>query len=95
MQVYGRLRNYYKGSLSEARLEHVDIDITVEFMNNFLWNITKAWKKGDLHQRKVLTGSIFPKNVVYEYPGFRTEELGTAFKYLRHEQTTPQTLGVT
>lgn len=84
-----------KSLKSESKLEKVDIDIVVEFMNNFLWNITKAWQEGTLEQRKILNGSIFPKNVIYQYPGFRTTELGSVFRLLKQFQAQPQNIGVT
>ncbi|MBI3620156.1 recombinase family protein [Candidatus Roizmanbacteria bacterium] len=55
---------------SEAKLDKIDIDIVVNFMKSFLWNLGKAWKEGSLQQRKAITGSIFPQNVVYCYPKF-------------------------
>lgn len=68
---------------SEAKLQEIDIDILVNFMNNFLWNVGKAWEAGTLEERKLLTGSIFPKNISYLYPGFRTAELGLSFKLIK------------
>lgn len=78
-----------KSTLSESKLDKIDIDVIVTFMNSFLWNISKAWKEGSLSQRKILTGSIYPKNVIYDYPGFRTTELGPCFKLIRQLATTP------
>lgn len=67
---------------SEAKLQEIDIDILVNFMNNFLWNLDKAWTVGTLEEQKMLTSSIFPKNLTYHYPGFRTEQLGRSYKLI-------------
>ncbi len=68
---------------SEASLENVDIDVIVNFMNNFLCNIHKAWIEGSLQQKKLLLGSIFPKNITYGNGGFRTAELGLPFNVIK------------
>lgn len=80
---------------SESKLEKIDIDTVVEFMNSFLWNLVKAWREGDLNQRKTLTGSIFPKNVIFENNKFRTTELGPCFKLIQQFRHNPTSLGVT
>lgn len=72
---------------NEANLEKIDIDVIVNFMNTFLCNISKAWEHGNLSQRKVLLGSIFPKNIVFDYHGFRTAELGLPFKLIQEFNT--------
>lgn len=79
---------------SEAKLQKVDIDILVNFMNNFLWNLDKAWKEGTLEERKMLTSSIFPKNLEYHYPGFRTDHLGRSFKLIEGLKGTNPSLWV-
>lgn len=84
-----------KSQKSEAKLQEVDIDIVVNFMNDFLWNVDKAWLEGSLQQRRVLLGSIFPKNVVYTYPGFRTDALSPCFKLIKQFETVDPSLWVT
>lgn len=79
---------------SEAILQEVDIDILVNFMNNFLWNIDKAWAGGTIEERKLLTGSIYPKKIIYGYPGFRTTQLGRSFKLIKQFEDTPPSLWV-
>jgi len=68
---------------SEAKLQEIDIDILVNFMNSFLWNIDKAWQVGTLEERKLLTGSIYPEKITYQYPGFRTTRLGCSFNLFK------------
>lgn len=80
---------------SEAKLQEIDIDILVNFMNNFLWNLDKAWKIGTLEEQKMLTSSIFPKNVTYYYPGFRTAQLGRSYKLIKQYEGTRPSLWVT
>ncbi len=83
-----------RSSLSEAKLQKIDIDIVANFMNNFLWNLAKAWQEGTLSQRKILTGSIYPKNVIYDFPRFRTTDLGPCFKLISQFKNTPPSLWV-
>lgn len=80
---------------SEAELQEVDIDILVRFMNNFLWNIDKAWIEGSLDERRFLLGSIFPENVIYQYPGFRTTKLSPSFALIQQFKTIHTPLWVT
>lgn len=79
---------------SEAKLQEIDIDILVNFMNNFLWNVDKAWQEGTLEERKLLTGSIYPENITYEYPGFRTTKLGCSFGLIKQLEGTKPSLWV-
>lgn len=80
---------------SEAKLQEVDIDILINFMNNFLWNVGKAWQEGTLQERKLLTGSIYPEKIIYEYPGFRTTKLGYPFNLIKQFSGTHTPLWVT
>ena len=80
---------------SEAKLQEIDIDILVNFMNNFLWNLDKAWKVGTLEEQKMLTSSIFPKNLTYHYPGFRTDQLGRSYKLINDFEGANPSLWVT
>jgi hypothetical protein len=79
---------------SEAKLQEIDIDTLVNFMNNFLWNVDKAWQEGTLEERKLLTGSIYPENITYEYPGFRTTKLGCSFGLIKQLEGTKPSLWV-
>ncbi len=80
---------------SEAKLQEVDIDILINFMNSFLWNVSKAWQEGTLEERKLLTGSIYPEKLIYEYPGFRTTKLGCSFGLIEQFGGTHPSLWVT
>lgn len=79
----------------EAKLQTIDIDIIVNFMDNFLWNMDKAWREGTIHQRKLLTGSIFPKKLTFTNGEFRTAELGPCFKLIKQFRDTPISSWVT
>jgi len=79
---------------SEAKLQEIDIDILVNFMNNFLWNIDKAWQEGTMEERKLLTGSIYPEKLTYQYPGFRTTRLGCSFNLIKQFEGTNPSLWV-
>ncbi len=83
-----------KSISSEANLEQLDIDTVVNFMNDLLWNLGKAWREGTLLQRKKLSGSIFPKKVYFKNGEFRTEEIGLAYKAIGQFATTPSSLRV-
>ncbi|MDD5147343.1 MAG: hypothetical protein PHV63_02235 [Candidatus Daviesbacteria bacterium] len=83
-----------KSVKSEAKLQEIDIEVVVTFMKGLLGNITSAWVEGTLEQRKALSGSIFPKNVTYTYPGFRTEDLGLPFKLIKRIEQGHTSLGV-
>ncbi|KKR52181.1 MAG: Site-specific recombinase [Candidatus Woesebacteria bacterium GW2011_GWA1_40_43] len=78
-----------KSNNNEAHLQKIDIKIVTKFMNNFLWNLDKAWKEGTLNQRKLLTGSIYPENVIFENNKFRTTKLSQSFELIRQLSTTP------
>jgi site-specific DNA recombinase len=78
-----------KSNNNEAHLQKIDIKIVTKFMNNFLWNLDKAWKEGNLNQRKLLTGSIYPENVIFENDKFRTTKISQSFELIRHLSTTP------
>lgn len=84
-----------KAIKSEAKLQEIDIDTLANFMNNFLWNIGKAWQEGTLEERKMLTGSIFPENLIYDFPGFRTAKLGRSFGLMQQFEGTKPSLWVT
>ncbi|MEK7095637.1 MAG: recombinase family protein [Patescibacteria group bacterium] len=75
--------------MSESKLSVVDIDVVVEFMKNFLWNIDKAWLDANLMQRKALLGSIYPENLIYENGRFRTTKLGPCFEIMQSLSTLP------
>ncbi len=80
---------------SEAKLQKIDIDILVNFMNNFLWNLDKAWTQSkDLFEKKTLVSSIFPQNIIYQYPGFRTEYLSQSFEIIKRLEGTKKSLWV-
>ncbi len=74
---------------NEAKMEQIDIDVVVNFMNNYLWDLPKAWKEGQLFQKKKLSGSIFPKNVVFDGKEFRTAEIGLAYERMNQLAATP------
>ena len=78
---------------SEAKIQEIDIDILVNFMNNFLWNIDKAWQEGKMEERKLLTGSIYPEKITYQYPGFRTTRLGCSFNLFKQFEGTNPAMG--
>lgn len=78
-----------KSSISEIKLQGIDIDVIVNFMSNFLWNLDKAWIEGNLNQRKLLTGSIYPQNLIFDNGKFRTIKLGPAFEIIKRFSTTP------
>lgn len=71
------------------KLSSIDIQVVVEFTKNFLWNFDKAWINGNLNQRKMLTGSIFPQNLIYEKGEFRTAKLGPCFEIMQGLSTLP------
>ncbi len=77
-----------KISKSETELDEIDIDTIVNFMNNFLANIHKAWIDGNLYQKRVLFGSIFPKNITYTKEGYRTTEIGLPFRLISELEDT-------
>lgn len=78
-----------KSLKSEATLAQIDIEIVANFMKAFLSNPDKAWKEGTLAQRKALTGSMFPKNVIFDKGKFRTEALGPAYSFFSQFSTNP------
>lgn len=57
--------------------------------------LLSPWKEGDLNQRKTLTGSIFPKNLIFENNHFRTTGLGPCFNLIQQLQRGSTSLGVT
>lgn len=80
---------------AQVDLQSIDIEVLVKFMNNFLWNIDKAWLDGSLEERRFLLGSIFPDNVIYDYTGFRTNRLSPSFALMQQFKTTYTPLWVT
>ena len=78
-----------KSNNNEAHLQKIDIKIVAKFMNNFLWNLDKAWIEGSLNQRKLLTGSIFPENLIFDNGKFRTPKLSQCFETIKQFNTTP------
>lgn len=78
-----------KSNNSEANLQKIDMKIVTTFMKNFLWNLDKAWIEGSLNQRKLLTGSIFPENLVFDNGEFRTPKLGQCYEAIGQFSTTP------
>ena len=47
-----------------------------------------------MEERKLLTGSIYPENITYEYPGFRTTKLGCSFGLIKQLEGTKPSLWV-
>ena len=78
-----------KSNNNEAHLQKIDIKIIAKFMDNFLWNLDKAWAEGSLNQRKLLTGSIFPENLIFDNGKFRTPKLSQCFETIKQFSTTP------
>ncbi len=83
-----------KSLISESRLDKIDIDIVLNFFENFLLNLSKFWVEGTVTQRQAITGSIFPNKLVYDNPGFRTDDLGLCFKLIKRFDGSSTSFGV-
>lgn len=78
---------------SEKKLEVIDIRVLIAFMKNFLNHLELAWSEGNLRQRMVLQGSIFPDGLIYDKTQFRTAKLSSAFNLICQSTTPIVTLG--
>ncbi len=66
--------------LSKENLPVVDVDKVIEFSFNFLKVLPEKWKDLSPGDLRVLRSLLFPQNIEYSYPGFKTVELALIYK---------------
>ncbi len=70
--VFNKVVGDKSGSRSES-----DIN---KFTEHFLYNLGKFWRTSEIDDKKSLQSIIFPKGLIWEYPGFRTPEICPLFQ---------------
>lgn len=49
---------------------------------NAIGNVSKLYKQGDMQIKRAIASSIFPKKLVFDGTGFRTDEMNSITKYI-------------
>lgn len=72
-----------KISKSEEKLNNLDIEVNLAFMEGFLENIGKAFIEcKSLERKRMLVGSLFPKGLVYRNNNLEPIEVSHTFKLI-------------
>jgi hypothetical protein len=78
-----RLNNEIKNlELAKSDLHMADLDVqkALDFALLFVQSLPLKWKKLDPADLRVLRGLLFPKNISYSYPGFKTADLAPIYR---------------
>ncbi|KKS62598.1 MAG: Site-specific recombinase [Candidatus Collierbacteria bacterium GW2011_GWE2_42_48] len=79
--------------INEGSMEKLDIDTICNFAKSFINNLSQTWRNADLDTKQRLQEIIFPKGVVYNYPGFTTATLSCLFEVLGDSDMSENHLG--
>lgn len=66
--------------LSKESFSEINLDNAMKYAFEFLKTLPNSWKKLDVSELRVLNRILFPKNLSYSYPGFKTAELSSVYK---------------
>lgn len=83
-----------KTQQAEDKMDELNIEILVQFMKNMINNIDRAWSEGDLKQRRLIAGSIFPDGLVYEKHNYQTMKFAPPFNLIFNFNPASVTFGV-
>jgi site-specific DNA recombinase len=59
-----------------------DIQTKLEKALNVIGNVSKLYQQGDMQIKRAIASSIFPKKLVFDGKGFRTDEMNSIVKYI-------------
>lgn len=71
-----------KSSLSETKMEQVDIETLTNFAKFFMTNLVRVWQIADLEGRLKFQKAIFPEGLKYDELGFQTATLALPFNLI-------------
>ena len=67
-------------SVCELIVPELDLENVINSSLNFLKTLPEEWKNLNVKDLRVLRELIFPQNIEYSYPGFKTAELSIVYK---------------
>ena len=79
----GKLKNQImeiEFSKKNLRFEDYDIKAVIKFVFDFLKTLPERWRELEPADLRVLINILFPENVVYKYPKFKTAEIPIVYK---------------
>lgn len=82
-----------KSSLSETKMEQVDIDILTNFAKFFMTNLVRVWQTADLEGRLKFQKAVFPEGLKYDKTGFQTATLALPFNLIPTSATAKNKVG--
>ena len=77
----------------DETFEKYDINKITDFMKTLLADLSEAYKKSEINQKRALLGSIFPAGVTWRYPGLSNQEIGLIYSSIRTAETLSVPLG--
>ena len=82
-----------EGLISEKSMDKIDIDTILQFMVQYLTNLSKAFTDATPEGRLKIGCSIFPSGIIYDGLNFRTPKLGRGYMLNAYSACTPAKLG--
>ncbi len=67
-------------SKMETGFADFNVDAAIDFAFELLRSLPENWQSLEVNELRVLRSILFPKNLVYMYPGIKTPELACIFK---------------
>ncbi len=70
----------HEKAINEIFIPELELENVIDSSLDFLKHLPKEWKNLDVKDLRVLRELIFPRNIEYTYPGFKTAELSIVYK---------------
>jgi site-specific DNA recombinase len=78
--------------LNESHEEEFKIELLLDYADNFLRNLPKFWFNSGPENKVKLQRILFPKGIVYSYPGFSNTELSPLFRLFNTSVSADETV---